>query len=412
MKNHLFLTIILNAFIFTFYSCSDTPDDPNQNEKGLINFSFTEDVSDGRTAVDMVPSSIFISVKDEQGNYKLNLEKLKVVSVGGGYISENVEFNQGNYTVEDFIVLNKEDSAIYITPKIESEFSILVDNPLPVPFKVSLDSTTSVEMDVIPVSGHTADEFGYANFTLNIIDLTTLDSGLVLYYPFNGNTYDFSQYGNHAIDSTEGVYVHGPKGYALSFDGSTDFLKLSDALPASDGLTYSFWVKSGGPTPSENLGVIISKYSFSERNFTISTFGYAENKDRSRISAHFYTGPSGTNQDWIESDLTEEYLLAKGANPDFYNLVNPTELALNEWTHCVINTGENSIEIYLNGVLVVSKEREYSEYNNSASEPIYIGNMFNGADGNNNHLNGVLDEFRVYDRPLTDLEIKALYLKY
>jgi len=46
---------------------------------------------------------------------------------------------------------------------------------------------------------------------------------------------------------------------------------------------------------------------------------------------------------------------------------------------------------------------------NSDTEPILIGNCYDSGDGSNNHFNGILDELRIYNRALTNDEIKTLY---
>ena len=55
--------------------------------------------------------------------------------------------------MEDFIVVDEEDAALYITPKKESKAAKLVSTPLPYSFEVVPGDTNSVVLDVI--SGRT-----------------------------------------------------------------------------------------------------------------------------------------------------------------------------------------------------------------------------------------------------------------
>ena len=75
-----------------------------------------------------------------------------------------------DYTIEDFIVVDNEDSAIYLTPKKDSESELLVDNPLPIKFNVSEDNITSVVVEVIPSNLGNPLKYGYGTFSFTIIE--------------------------------------------------------------------------------------------------------------------------------------------------------------------------------------------------------------------------------------------------
>lgn len=396
--------IILSSFI----SCDRNEDN------GLLSLTIKDAITDNgvlKSISESAPSSIFISVKDESGNFVLNGEKIELVMLGDGYYTKHIELDEGIYTIEDFLVLDENDSTIFITPKADSELAGLVNNPLPIEFEILAGKTTELEIEVVDVALGDPVDFGYVTIAIRFLDFSRLDSALVLYLPFDGSTEDMSGYGNHAIDSTEGIYDPGIKGFGLLFNGTTDFLTLTSTFTFTDELSFAFWVKSGGPVEDQNLGVIFSKYSYSNRCMSIATYGYGENKDRSRLSSHFYPESfTASKKDWLESDMTNAYISEKGGDSTVYSLVDPKELVLNEWVHCVINLTSDTMEMYLDGKLVVKKIREYASYADAPFEPTYIGNMFDGADGDNNHLNGSLDEFRVYSRSLELHEIRALYL--
>ena len=57
-------------------------------------------------------------MKDSLGNYVLNQEKIELIRIGDGYITKELEFSVGAYTIEDFIVLDEAETAIYLTPKV------------------------------------------------------------------------------------------------------------------------------------------------------------------------------------------------------------------------------------------------------------------------------------------------------
>lgn len=235
--------------------------------------------------------------------------------------------------------------------------------------------------------------------------------GLLAYYPFDGDIKDYSKKQNHGIDSTKGVYVNGIKGLAHEFNGKTDFIALEETIDFSGGLTFSFWIKSRGFVNGENNGCVISKYSMAgRRSFFVNSYGYQSQVSRNEIKSFFFPkGITTDGQEWVGSNTTKAELALLSFDPNLWSIVDPAALELNTWTYCVVNCTETDIEIWLNGKLTCSKQREHDLYFDSPEEPVIIGNILHGGEGKNNHLNGSLDELRIYNRPLTAGEIQILY---
>jgi len=236
--------------------------------------------------------------------------------------------------------------------------------------------------------------------------------GLFLYYTFDGNINDLSGNGNEGINFTAGNYVKGIRDQALDFDGTTDYVKLSKSIYSAEGLTFSFWIKSRGPLNTENNGVIISKYNMrnDSRCFVIWSFGAYETRNDNRLSAAFYKNNfSSAIHDHVKSYMTADELPAFPSDPSLWTIVNPKKLTIGAWTHCVVNVTANSIEAWINGVLCAKKKREYETYFDTPDEPVFIGNCFAIGEGSNNHFNGIIDEFRIYNRGLTEEEIEILF---
>jgi len=239
----------------------------------------------------------------------------------------------------------------------------------------------------------------------------SLDEGLLFYYPFNGNVKDAGGNGNHGVDYSSGNYVAGKIGKALNFNGTTDYVQLSKSIYSGDGLTFSFWIKSRGASGSENNGVIIGKYNMTGNNrcFIVYSFGANETRADNRLSAAFYKeGFSSGFHDNVKSYFEPAELLAFPSNPSLWTISDPKRIETGVWTHCVINVTEKNLEVWLNGSLCVSKQREYSSYYDNSYESVYIGNNPAMGGGINNHFNGVIDELRIYNRELTHEEINKL----
>jgi len=237
-------------------------------------------------------------------------------------------------------------------------------------------------------------------------------SGLILYYSFNGNINDASGYNNNGINYTSGKYVPGKRGQALDFNGTTDYIQLTNSINSENGLSFSFWIKSRGAIGTENNGVIIGKYNMTShlRSFVIYSFGSGETRNDNRLSAAFYRfGYSSAVHDNVKSFLEPGELSAYPSDPSLWTILNPKRLAPGTWTHCVVNVTGTTIEAWINGVLCTKKQREYNTYFDSPDEPVYIGNNLALGSGENNHFNGIIDELRIYNRGLTRDEIQILF---
>ena len=229
--------------------------------------------------------------------------------------------------------------------------------------------------------------------------------------PFDGNVNDLSSSGNNGIDFTSHNYIAGKRSQALDFNGTSDFVRLTNTINSKYGLSFSFWVKTRGPNGAENNGSIISKYSKinNTRCFMVYSFGSYATRNDNRLSAAFYEyGYSSGEHDMTKSYLETGELLVY-PNPALWTITNPIRLVPGEWTHCLVNLTPTTIETWINGKFCTKKTREYLSYNNNDSEPVLIGNNYDIGEGTNNHFNGVLDELRIYNRGLTVKEIKTLF---
>jgi Concanavalin A-like lectin/glucanases superfamily/Cadherin domain len=283
--------------------------------------------------------------------------------------------------------------------------------------KITIDNEEAIDYETNPIfnlSVEVKDNKNKSSFAVITVKLNNIEaptSGLVLYLPFNGNVNDLSLNGNNGVDYTSDHYVAGKKSQAMDFNGTSDYIKLSNTINSQYGLSFSFWVNTRGAQITENNGSIISKYSKinNTRCFMVYSFGSYDNRNDNRLSAAFYEyGYSSAYHDMTKSYLEPGDLLPY-PNPSLWTILNPTRLITGEWTHCVVNLTPTAIETWINGKLCTKKTREYTLYSTDSAEPVLIGNNYDIGEGTNNHFNGILDELRVYNRGLTNEEIKTLF---
>jgi hypothetical protein len=210
---------------------------------------------------------------------------------------------------------------------------------------------------------------------------STLETGLVLYYPFNGNSNDESGNGNNGTvnGATLTPDKAGNANKAYSFDGVNDEISVN----ASESLktfcagdhTYSVWVKLNSTN--------------SVPKFIVDAGGTGAYGDQRGIRLYSSQKPSFK---WVTTTSS-------------YEAISSTSLAVGTWYHLVGVLHGNTGDLYVNGVKVAT--------NSSAGTPssislIKIGQVSEGGTGDGS-FPGVIDEVRIYNRALSEIEINQIF---
>jgi len=212
-----------------------------------------------------------------------------------------------------------------------------------------------------------------------------LDSGLVAYYPFNGNANDESGNGNDGavFGSALTSDRHGIAECAYAFDGTDDYISISSQTQNTNfpnGQTITLWVKFDA-YPSDG-----------KEHYFIDKGG------NGNFYSVFITNLSNVNQ------VTYRY--GTPAISSQGNSFSFTDLNLNQWHLLVFTTNLTTTKTYLDGDLKVNFEKTATIENSST--PLLLGkcNTISSAVAN---YNGIIDDVRIYNRPLNEGEIDSLY---
>ncbi len=224
-----------------------------------------------------------------------------------------------------------------------------------------------------------------ATATLTVIP-KSVQSGLVAWYPFNGNANDASGNGNNGIvnGATLSTDRFGNANAAYDFNGISSYIDIPQNA-ILNGLTTNF-----------TLSAWIYQRGINQN------FGY-------RIIDKCPAGlPDGWTFDtWDGSSYRRLRLQAAGSyNP---NVIGATFYSLMQWHHVVATVSGTTGKVYLDGNLDGSGDVGSIPQN---MLDVFIGRANIGCGGGcgiEEFFNGLIDEVRIYNRALSDSEILQLY---
>ncbi|MBX2955394.1 MAG: hypothetical protein KF846_04525 [Cyclobacteriaceae bacterium] len=166
MKRPIFWLVLLCA---TLQHCVEEGQDLNP-----VSIQFTCVISgqspEGGRQHGVEPTTLRVSLEDNDGNVVFTLKEIQLLKLGDAYITEPLELLQGYYRITDFLLV-ADNQVQYATPRRDSPLAQFVNSPLPYGLWVSKNSSLTVAMEVIDVTQQAPEDFGYASFFINVINV-------------------------------------------------------------------------------------------------------------------------------------------------------------------------------------------------------------------------------------------------
>ena len=208
-------------------------------------------------------------------------------------------------------------------------------------------------------------------------------SGLLGWWPFNGNANDESGKGNNGTVNSAVLTSDrfGNSNMAYSFNGTTSYIKINNSINLESAyLSISFWIKSTGNQFQQVF------YKVTPNNAAKETYSVPLNLIQAgTLNFDLKNNNCAAGQGWQYSS----------ANTG----------SLSNWTSFVLTHDGINTKMYKNGQLLLSK---------TGSFPISDcpgGDLLIGCDWRfNQKLNGQLDDIGIWNRALTQQEVTNLYL--
>ena len=222
-------------------------------------------------------------------------------------------------------------------------------------------------------------------------DITT---GLIGHWQFNGNAADISGSGNDGIVSGAVLTEdrNGNANNAYGFNGSNSKIDINlaiDEVSETNTGSWSVWIRNNNPTNPYATQSIIT---FSGIGSTV------------RLALHVQA-TSGKIRG-LMVDETVQWILETD---------NP--ILANTWYHVVLVQDGVSPKLYINDELIAQTFTNSSD-NSKWFDDVTTGSVDNGKIGSRQYssfpeqawFDGIIDDLRIYNRPLSSSDIASLYV--
>lgn len=175
MKTLIRLMPIIPVFlgVIGFSSCEKKNIDNSGWGELEVSLNLPDETSFSKsgTSVDsgMVSYQLMVSIENMEGNLVMSDSLIPLYTFGTGFVSENIELKTGEYKLTKFMIINPSGAVVFAAPITGAPLAYLVNRPLPLPFNIFPDQVTKIVPEVLLVGNQTPDQFGYANFGMQII---------------------------------------------------------------------------------------------------------------------------------------------------------------------------------------------------------------------------------------------------
>ena len=197
-----------------------------------------------------------------------------------------------------------------------------------------------------------------------------LDAGNTKSYPGSGTTWtDLSGNSNNgSLQNMDGTNLDSANGGSLTFDGTNDYVSVSNVQPGTNDFTISVWVYKNNNTSNDYVWDFGANGGTLSSGTSVGGYGF-----------RYYNATLGTGSN----------MYTQGTIPN-----------INEWYEVTITRNSGTSTMYVNGQSITSSS---GDTHNISSTTLYIG-RYGGGTGYEH--DGKMSNFKIYNKALTPQEIQ------
>ena len=205
-----------------------------------------------------------------------------------------------------------------------------------------------------------------------------LKKGLLAHWAFDGNVSDSSGGGHDGKAHGDPEFVEGKIGQAIKLDGKSQYVEIGKIASDVTLFTLAAWMHIEEMPSPDNYSSIYHNNGWENGDIHLP-----------------YAGPEGVMDLGIKGN-EPSMSVAKFELKDFQK----------RWVHLVVTydaeEGQN-VRFYIDG-------KRTDDFKIDKAKPVRLGSGRIGSwDDQPRWFNGLLDEFYIYERALSDADVKALY---
>jgi hypothetical protein len=239
---------------------------------------------------------------------------------------------------------------------------------------------SSGSYSVIVTKGNCVDTSSCHSFTP---PTSNLSSGLVGYFKFDGNVADSSSQLLHGtpsnLISTTGIKCLTNTAY--DFNGSSSKVVCG--------------TNNRGITHTVNISVWVKTSSNTGHQFLVEKYNWSVDK------GYYFAIKNGIPLIGVRN--------TSGSGGHTWNANQTFSVADGQWHHLFAKVSQNNLEIWVDGSLKATSTMNAVSPDLTTTYNLNLGYYYKGSlVGNSNYFNGTMDEVRMYNRDLTNFEIREL----
>ena len=320
------------------------------------------------------------------------------VHLGNDYISTSTEFSCHNMWHQVFFTFENDTLKCYLDGELKSSalgYGFITNNsniPLLIgaePNSVGANQYFDGLLDDVRIYNRNLSEDEIEQL-YHEGGYPTLETGLIAHYPFNGNAVDESNHNNDGTVNGATLITDrfGNENSAFDFDGNDDYINISpiiNSISSNSEGTISIWTKFQQQSGSKRI------ISFSD---------------------------SGDIQSFMDLYTTSDgkivFAIFENNSPTLYFFTNSSNFDNNEWHNIVVKVNSLGNYLYIDGNIIT----DLLYHTGSTTTQSWL-NTINDLDSssigrrdwNSNFLNfeGQIDDIRIYNRYLSESEIREIY---
>jgi len=213
-----------------------------------------------------------------------------------------------------------------------------------------------------------------------------IPDGLVAYYPFDGNANDYSENKNHGTEFGGFSYTDGIIGRAVSLDGVDDYVvsRFPVTSDSAEDRTICAWIymKSTG----RGRGIV-----------------HMTHYDRGNYTA---IGTLHNHSDSISKDSVIYF--GNGRKETSVAITKANVFKLDRWYHLAGVVKNHKLKLYIDGSLDQTHQVIFGRGGHAVMKDKIVIGKYVHPKAPNPYFHGIIDEVRIYNRALTNSEIREL----